>query len=269
MAKLSSIEWTNMTWNPVTGCTKVSQGCKHCYAERMAKRLRAMGVHRYRDGFKVTLHEDLVDLPKNWKLPRLVFVNSMSDLFHPEVPTEFVQRVFKTMNECPKHVFQVLTKRSDRLRELSDKLEWSDNIWMGVSVEDEKVLDRVHDLRQVPAHVRFLSCEPLIGPLHNLDLTSIHWVITGGESGPKSRPIKAEWVREIRDKCGERGIAFFFKQWGGVRKDLTGRILDGQTYDEFPILANPATLQAMASKHGRSAESLLLPSLTALPIATT
>jgi len=234
VAKASSIEWTNMTWNPVTGCNKVSQGCKNCYAERMAKRLKAMGVIRYKDGFKLTTHMDLIDLPRSWKSPRLIFVNSMSDLFHEDVAPEFIQAVFRTMNECPQHTFQVLTKRSSRLLELAPKLDWTENIWMGVSVEDEHVLHRVEDLRGTPALVRFLSCEPLIGPLSGMTLDGIHWVIVGGESGPRSRPMERDWVLEIRDHCKKSKVPFFFKQWGGVRKDLTGRELDGQEYDEFP-----------------------------------
>lgn len=236
MIKLSRIEWTEATWNPVTGCTKVSQGCKHCYAERLAKRLKRMGVPRYANGFQLTLHEDLVDLPRKWKRPLMIFVNSMSDLFHERVPEEFIRRVFRTMNECPWHTFQVLTKRSSRLRELAPKLEWTANIWIGVSVENERVLHRIEDLRAVPAQVRFLSCEPLLGPLPNLSLEGIHWVIVGGESGPKARPMEADWVREIREQCRRAGVPFFFKQWGGVRKDLTGRELDGRTYDEMPVV---------------------------------
>lgn len=223
-----------MTWNPVTGCTKVSQGCKFCYAARMAKRLKAMGSVRYVNGFDVTLHDDLVTAPMRWRKPRIVFVNSMSDLFHSDVPLHFIQRVFQTMVDCPQHTFQVLTKRSGRLREVASDLPWPKNVWMGVSVEDDRVLDRVDDLRMVPASVRFLSCEPLIGPLTGMNLEGIHWVITGGESGPKSRPVAEEWVREIRELCEASDTAFFFKQWGGVRKDLTGRLLDGRTYDAMP-----------------------------------
>ena len=200
MAKLSSIEWTNMTWNPVTGCTKVSQGCKHCYAERMAKRLKAMGTVRYKSGFKLTLHPDLIDLPRQWKKPRLIFVNSMSDLFHEKVPLKFIRQIFKTIEACPQHTFQVLTKRSGRLMELAPKLDWPENRWMGVSIEDERVIQRVHDLRTVPAAVRFLSCEPLIGPLDDLPLDGIHWVIVGGESGPKARPMDGDWARSIRQQ---------------------------------------------------------------------
>jgi len=232
--KHTSIEWTHATWNPVTGCTKISAGCKHCYAERFAKRLQRMGSTRYQNGFRLTLHEDLIDAPKRWKKPLLIFVNSMSDLFHERVPDEFIERVFRTMNECEHHVFQVLTKRSGRLREFAPRVEWTPNIWMGVSVENEKVLFRVADLQAVPAQVRFLSCEPLLGSLPNLPLEGIHWVIVGGESGPKARPMQVEWVREIRDQCARAGVAFFFKQWGGVWKKRNGRMLDGRTYDEMP-----------------------------------
>lgn len=223
-----------MTWNPVTGCTKVSQGCKHCYAERMAKRLKAMGAPRYSQGFKLTLQEDLVDLPRSWRQPRTVFVNSMSDLFHKDVPLDFIRRVFRTMADCPQHTFQVLTKRSERLAEVATSLYWPENVWMGVSVEDDRVISRADDLREVPAKVRFLSCEPLIGPLTKLRLDGIGWVIVGGESGPKARPMKADWVYEIQDKCEEAEVPFFFKQWGGVRKHATGRILLDRTFDGFP-----------------------------------
>ncbi|MFN8218978.1 MAG: phage Gp37/Gp68 family protein [Fimbriimonadales bacterium] len=214
----------------------MSQGCKHCYAERMAKRLKAMGSPRYTNGFRVTLHDDLVDLPRRWKSPRLVFVNSMSDLFHEDVPEEFIRRVFEVMADCPQHTFQVLTKRSARLRELGQRLPWTTNIWMGVSVEDDRVLDRIEDLRTTPALVRFLSCEPLIGPLADLNLEGIHWLIAGGESGPKSRPMDGDWVRDLRDQCVRAKVAFFFKQWGGTRKDLAGRELDGEVFDGFPDL---------------------------------
>ena len=234
MATESKIEWTEMTWNPVTGCSKVSAGCKHCYAERMAKRLQAMGTDRYRNGFKLTLHKDLIGLPTRWRNPRIVFVNSMSDLFHKEVPFDFIARVFDTMKRCPQHTFQVLTKRSDRLREIAHLLPWTPNIWMGVSVEDANVVHRIVDLQAVPALVRFLSCEPLIGPLDNLPLKGIDWAIVGGESGPGARPIHQEWVDSILRQCREEKVAFFFKQWGGVRKDLTGRELHGRTYEEMP-----------------------------------
>ncbi len=235
MPKATHIEWTEMTWNPVTGCSKASQGCKNCYAERMAKRLRAMGSPRYANGFQVTLQPDLLNLPRSWRIPKLVFVNSMSDLFHEEVPLDYIQSVFRTMAECPQHVFQILTKRSERLTQLSPQLHWPDNVWMGVSVEDERVVGRIDDLRMVPAAIRFLSLEPLIGPLENLDLEGIHWVIVGGESGPKSRPMNGDWVRSIRAQCAVAGTPFFFKQWGGVRKDISGRDLDGKIYNEFPI----------------------------------
>jgi len=234
MAARSNIEWTEATWNPVTGCSKVSAGCRHCYAERLALRLQAMGNARYRHGFKVTLHPDLIDLPKRWREPRLIFVNSMSDLFHEHVPLAFIQRVFATMRDCPHHTFQVLTKRSARLRSLAGQMSWPANVWVGVSVEHAQVLHRIDDLRAVPATVRFLSCEPLIGPLDDLPLEGIHWVIVGGESGPGARPIRIEWVRSLLRQCRRANVPFFFKQWGGVRKDLTGRKLDGRTYDEMP-----------------------------------
>lgn len=226
-----------MTWNPVTGCIKVSQGCKNCYAEKMAKRLVAMGSPRYTNGFQPTVHYDLIDVPRSWKKPRLVFVNSMSDLFQEDVPLEFIQAVFKTMLECPQHTFQILTKRSDRLLEVAKDLPWADNIWMGVSVEDSRVVQRVRDLAKTPAKVKFLSCEPLIGPLSSLPLRNIDWVIVGGESGKGARPMLEEWVQSIRRQCESRGVAFFFKQWGGVRKDRTGRTLNGITYDAMPQTA--------------------------------
>jgi protein gp37 len=234
VATKSTIEWTEMTWNPVTGCTKVSQGCKHCYAERMAKRLKAMGVARYRNEFEVTLHEDLIEEPLKWGRPRVVFVNSMSDLFQEEVPFAFIQKVFETMLHASQHIFQVLTKRSDRLQKVAKDLSWPKNVWIGVSVENEDVLYRVHHLRLVPAHIRFLSCEPLIGPLDNLPLEGIHWVIVGGESGPGARPMRQEWVESILCQCRSAGIPFFFKQWGGTRKKHTGRLLHGRIYNEFP-----------------------------------
>src|SRR5579885_2515421 len=241
MATNTGIEWTNMTWNPVTGCTKVSQGCKNCYAERMAKRLKAMGSARYARGFKITLQDDLVDLPKRWKQPRMIFVNSMSDLFHPDVPLDFIKQVFQTMVECPHHTFQILTKRGERLADVCDELPWPTNVWMGVSVEDDRVVDRINYLRTVPAKTRFLSCEPLIGPLDNLNLDGIHWVIGGGESGPRSRPMEVAWVKAIRKQCRAAKVAFFFKQWGGNRKDLTGRELDGRIYNEFPRTPKPSS----------------------------
>ena len=234
MAANSSIEWTEATWNPVTGCSKVSAGCKNCYAERLAFRLQAMSNPRYRNGFKVTLHEDLIGLPKRWREPRLIFVNSMSDLFHEQVPFDFIQRVFATIRSCPQHTFQILTKRSVRLRSVAPKIHWPANVWMGVSVEDSRVLSRVDDLRKVKAAIRFLSCEPLIGSLAGIDLTDIHWVIVGGESGWGARPMEIEWVREIFRACRKQRTKFFFKQWGGVRKHVTGRQLNGRTYDDMP-----------------------------------
>jgi protein gp37 len=235
MAARSHIEWTEATWNPVTGCTKISAGCKNCYAERLAFRLQAMGNPRYRNAFKITLHQDLIELPRRWREPRLIFVNSMSDLFHEQVPLEFIQRVFATMRACPQHTFQILTKRSDLVLAVASQIEWPRNVWMGVSIEDSRVLSRIDDLRKVPAKIRFLSCEPLIGSLAGIDLTNIHWVIVGGESGFGARPMKIEWVREIFRACRKADVPFFFKQWGGVRKHVTGRRLNGKTYDEMPL----------------------------------
>lgn len=236
MAQKSRIEWTDSTWNPVTGCSKVSQGCKNCYAERMAKRLQAMGSKRYKGGFELTLHEDLVDAPLRWKKPRMVFVNSMSDLFHEKIPFEFIEKVFSTMVRAEQHTFQILTKRSSRLLEVSQRLPWPKNVWMGVSIENESVLQRVIELRRTPAQVKFLSCEPLLGTLRSLQLDGIDWVIVGGESGPRARPMNVEWVYQIHDRCREFNVPFFFKQWGGTNKKKTGRTLDGRTWDEMPTL---------------------------------
>jgi len=230
------IEWTELTWNPTTGCNKVSQGCKFCYAEVMARRLKAMGLEKYRNGFELTLHEDALKIPYTWKQPKIVFVNSMSDLFHKDIPLEFIQRVFKVMNDNPQHVFQVLTKRADVLLKYHKELEWTHNIWMGVSVEDAKSLNRIKLLRRTRAKVKFLSCEPLIGPLTDLNLKKINWVIVGGESGRRPRPMKPEWVFEIHNKCIEENVPFFFKQWGGTNKKKTGRVLRGRTYSEMPIV---------------------------------
>jgi protein gp37 len=232
----SSIEWTEMTWNPTTGCSKISAGCKYCYAEVMSRRLLAMGIEKYKDGFQVRTHDDALHIPYTWKKSKVVFVNSMSDLFHPEVPFEFIEKVFKVMNDTPQHTYQVLTKRAERLYEVHHKLNWTKNIWMGVSVEDERVVERIDFLRETNAITKFLSCEPLIGPLHNLNLDNINWVIVGGESGRKARPIEEEWVWDIKIQCQEQEVAFFFKQWGGVNKKKTGRELGGQTYDEMPIV---------------------------------
>lgn len=233
----SSIEWTDMTWNPTTGCNKISAGCKHCYAEVMARRLKAMGVEKYKDGFELRIHEKDLLLPYQWKKPRVVFVNSMSDLFHKKVPIDFIQKVFKVMRENPQHVFQVLTKRSDLLLKYDreGKLDWSHNIWMGVSVEDEKVVSRIDDLRKTKARIKFLSCEPLIAAIPKMNLKGIDWVIVGGESGRKPRPMNSEWVFDIKKQCQKAKVAFFFKQWGGTNKKKTGRLLDGQTWDEMPI----------------------------------
>lgn len=231
----SSIEWTEMTWNPTTGCDKLSAGCKHCYAEIMTKRLQAMGLPKYADGFRIIrTHEEELQRPFTWKKSSVVFVNSMSDLFHVNVPIDFIQRVFNTMNQCPQHTFQVLTKRAELLEEYSDQLVWTDNIWMGVSVEDQRVEHRIEHLRACGAQVKFLSLEPLLGPLPNLDLTGIDWVIVGGESGRKPRPIDPAWVIDIQQQCEAAGVAFFFKQWGGVNKKAAGRELNGRTYDEMP-----------------------------------
>ncbi len=235
MAQTTSIEWTEATWNPVTGCTKVSPGCKHCYAERMAKRLQAMGQSRYARGFRVTLQEDLVDLPLRWRKPRRIFVNSMSDLFHDHVPLDLIRRVFETIRKAHWHHFQLLTKRAERLSTLRDALPWPHNLWVGVSVENEDYLWRIGHLVEVPAAVRFLSLEPLLGPLPDLGLEGIDWVIVGGESGPGARPMSAEWVRDIRARCQAHRVPFFFKQWGGVRKKRHGRRLDGRTWDELPL----------------------------------
>lgn len=238
MAASSSIEWTESTWNPLTGCTKISPGCKHCYAERMAKRLKAMGQPNYANGFELTLHEHVLAYPLRWKKPQMIFVNSMSDLFHKDVPLEFIYKTFAIMREASWHTFQVLTKRSERLLEMDHQLEWPPNVWMGVSVELQKYAFRIDDLRNTHAHTKFLSLEPLLGPLPSIDLMGIDWVIVGGESGPGARPLKKAWVADIRDQCLEAGVPFFFKQWGGVRKKQNGRTLDGRTHDEMPSLVS-------------------------------
>jgi protein gp37 len=235
MAQLSSIEWTDATWNSVTGCTKISPGCKNCYADRMARRLQAMGQPRYRNGFAVTLQPDVLEEPLGWRKPRLIFVNSMSDLFHESVPLSYIRRVFRVMERAHWHTFQVLTKRHERLAEVAGELQWPANVWMGVSVENQDYVVRASSLRKVPAAVRFLSVEPLVGPISFLPLRGIHWVIVGGESGPRARAIQAPWVRAIRDRCRAKGVPFFFKQWGGVHKAQTGRVLDGRTWDEMPL----------------------------------
>jgi protein gp37 len=240
MAANSSIEWTQATWNPVTGCSKISPGCKNCYAERLAMRLQAMGQPNYANGFKVTIQPHMLELPLRWKRPQTIFVNSMSDLFHEDVPLGYVQQVFDVMRRAHWHHFQVLTKRSKRLLELNPHLSWQPNIWMGVSVENADYTFRIGHLRQTGAHIKFLSLEPLLGPLPNLKLRSIDWAIVGGESGPGARPMDADWVLDIRDQCQRADVAFFFKQWGGVRKKATGRKLEGRTWDEMPEAAMAA-----------------------------
>lgn len=237
MAHKSPIEWTESTWNPVTGCRKISPGCKNCYAERLSKRLKAMGQPNYQNGFKLTLQPQMLELPLKWKKPQTIFVNSMSDLFHTEVPTEYIQKVFDIMKRAHWHRFQVLTKRADRLEEITTNLEWSPNIWMGVSVESQKYVHRIDNLRRTGAVVKFLSLEPLLGPLVGLNLTDIDWAIVGGESGYGARPIKEDWVLNIRKQCRDFDVPFFFKQWGGFNKKKTGRLLEGRTFDEMPRLA--------------------------------
>lgn len=234
MAHKSPIEWTESTWNPVTGCNKISPGCKHCYAERLARRLKAMGQANYRNGFKLTLQPQMLELPLKWKKPQTIFVNSMSDLFHKDVPLVYIQQVFDVMKRADWHRFQVLTKRAARLAEISSELEWPDNIWMGVSVESQKYVERIVDLRKTKAKVKFLSLEPLLGPLKDLNLCEIDWAIVGGESGYGARPIKEQWVLDIRAQCRLYDVPFFFKQWGGFNKKKTGRLLEGRTWDEMP-----------------------------------
>ena len=234
MSSNTAIEWTHSTWNPVTGCTKVSPGCRYCYAERMAKRLKAMGQANYRNGFRVTCHEHALDLPKKWKRPQTIFVNSMSDLFHSRIPAEFIKKVFNVMNVVPIHTFQVLTKRAQRLAEMSDDLPWAKNIWMGVSVENKDYKTRIDCLKYAESIVKFISFEPLIGPVGRLNLKNIDWVIVGGESGPRARFMDPRWVIDIRDQCVEQKVPFFFKQWGGINKKKAGRALEGRTWDEMP-----------------------------------
>src|ERR1035437_1249938 len=232
----SSIEWTEMTWNPTTGCDKLTAGCKFCYAEIMTKRLKAMGVEKYVNEFEITTHEDELNIPFTWKKPKVVFVNSMSDLFHKDVPIDFIQKVFRVMKENPQHVFQVLTKRADILRYYDSEgwLEWPHNLWMGVTVENNEVMHRIDLLRETGARVKFLSCEPLLTSLNNMNLQNIDWVIVGGESGRTPRPIKEEWVIDIKEQCKNTGVAFYFKQWGGTNKKKAGRLLEGKRYDKMP-----------------------------------
>lgn len=243
MASRSGIEWTETTWNPTTGCDQVSPGCDNCYALALAKRLKAMGQRKYQNdgdprtsgpGFELTLHPSVLREPYRWRLPKLVFVNSMSDLFHPDVPIGFIQRVFAVMAETPRHTYQILTKRSKRLAFLGPELDWPPNVWMGVSIENARYTFRLDHLRSVDAAIRFISAEPLLGPLRDLDLSGIHWLIAGGESGPKARPMDEEWVLDLRDQCNAANVAFFFKQWGGRTSKSGGRVLDGTIYEEMP-----------------------------------
>jgi len=245
MANRSDIEWTQSTWNPLTGCTKISPGCKNCYAERMARRLKAMGQPNYANGFKLTMHQHVLAKPLEWKTPQMIFVNSMSDLFHEDTPIDFIQHVFDVMRRAYWHTFQVLTKRSKRLLDLNQDIDWPTNVWMGVSVENSNYAFRINHLRQTHARVKFLSLEPLLGPLPNLDLNDIDWVIVGGESGPGARPIREEWVVDIRDQCLASHIPFFFKQWGGTRKKRSGRLLRGRTWDQIPTRETTVPLPIM------------------------
>ena len=237
MSGKTKIEWTERTWNPITGCTPISAGCQHCYAARFGKRLEAMGNPRYRNGFKVTIHEDLIDAPLRWKKPQMVFVNSMSDLFHEEVPTDIIMRVFNSMNASPAHTFQILTKRAERLRSLTSELKWSRNIWMGVSIENQDMIYRADLLKETGAHIKFISAEPLLSPLSELNLNGIDWLIVGGESGPGCRTMEEEWVIELLEKARNANTSFFFKQWGGVNKKKRGAVLRGKVYKNYPDIS--------------------------------
>lgn len=265
MSQNSPIEWTDSTWNPVTGCTKISPGCKHCYAETFSERFRGVPGHPFEQGFDLKLWPERLDLPLRWKQPRTIFVNSMSDLFHERVPADFIFKVFETMKTADWHTFQILTKRSERLRRLARMLPWPRNVWMGVSVESPVYTFRIDDLREVPSAARFLSIEPLLAEIKSLDLDEIDWVIVGGESGPKCRPMDARWVRLIRHECKVQHVPFFFKQWGGTRKKLTGRILDGRTWDEMPTPKE----RAYAPTLSQSISSLQMrqPSFVSMPDA--
>ncbi len=253
MGLKSAIEWTESTWNPITGCTKISPGCKHCYAERMAERLQAMGQENYRNGFALTLQPQMLELPLRWKTPQTIFVNSMSDLFHEDVPLEYIERVFEVMRRAHWHRFQLLTKRADRLAEFAPQLPWEPHIWMGVSVESDRYCRRIDELRRTGARIKFLSLEPLLGPLPDLDLRGIHWVIVGGESGPKARPMSPAWARDLRDQCRRMKVPFFFKQWGGTNKKQAGRVLDGRTWDEMPVHKSPACRPRFVAAEGANA----------------
>lgn len=241
MAHGSEIEWTESTWNPVTGCSKISPGCKNCYAERMALRLQAMGQPNYRNGFEVTLQPHMLELPLRWRKPQRIFVNSMSDLFHERVPLSYIQQVFAVMRAAHWHRFQLLTKRAERLQEIESQIAWPSNVWMGVSVESRAYAGRIDALRAAGAAVKFLSLEPLLEAIPHLDLSGIHWMIAGGESGPHARPVRPEWITNLRDQCRRAGVAFFFKQWGGRNKKKTGRMLEGRTWDEMPTAAAATT----------------------------
>jgi protein gp37 len=232
--KPSKIEWTESTWNPSTGCTKISSGCTNCYAEVMSRRLKAMGMEKYRNGFELTCHHNDLTLPYSWKKPRMIFVNSMSDLFHEEMPFDFIKSVFKVMNNCPYHIFQILTKRADVLERYFTLLNWTPNIWMGVTVENNHFTNRIDNLRKVPAFIKFLSIEPMLSAIPEMNLLEIDWVIVGGESGPKSRPIKEEWIIDIKNQCSQKQIPFFFKQWGGKNKKASGKLLQGEKYCQMP-----------------------------------
>ncbi len=238
MASPSTIEWTGSTWNPLTGCTKISPGCKHCYAERLACRLQAMGQRKYVNGFRLTLHDQVLNQPLEWRKPQMIFVNSMSDLFHREVPSSFIQRVYEVMRQASWHTFHVLTKRSERLLEMDQEIDWPNNVWMGVSVENNDYAFRIDHLRKISAQVKFLSLEPLLGPLPDLDLREIDWVILGGESGPGARPLLEDWVIDVRDQCVAAGVPFFFKQWGGVQRKRNGRMLQGRLWEQMPVEDN-------------------------------
>jgi len=234
MADNSRIEWTEATWNPVTGCSKVSPGCAHCYAETFAERWRGLPGHPYEQGFDLRLWPERLEIPLRWRRPRTIFVNSMSDLFHEAIPTAYIVEIFEVMQRADWHTFQVLTKRPERLEALADDLPWPPNVWMGVSIENRRFVDRADHLRRTPAQTKFISAEPLLGPLERLDLSGIQWLIVGGESGPRHRPMHVEWARELRDRCVQENVAFFFKQWGGIRSKTGGRALDGRTWDELP-----------------------------------
>lgn len=242
----SKIEWTEASWNPTTGCTKISPGCKNCYAERLARRLKAMGNPNYKNGFEITLQEHMLQAPLKWKKPQMVFVNSMSDLFHEAIPLAFIQKVFEVIGQAPHHQFQILTKRAERLAELSDKLKWHPNIWMGVTVESKDYLNRIDDLRNVNAKIKFLSLEPLLSEIPEINLNGIDWVIVGGESGPHARIMKKQWVVSLRNQCLEQNTPFFFKQWGGTNKKKTGRLLEGQLWNQLPFFSKTAEQLALA-----------------------